>query len=219
MEIVGESILSAAFEVLFSKLASPDLLKFARQEKVIAELEGWKKELRIINEVLDEAEEKQITKLSVKEWVEDLRDLAYDMEDVLDEFSTEMLRRRLMSDKVASTGKARSIIPTCFTGFNPVGEVKFNFEMGAKIKAISRRLDEISRRKAELGLKGLEKFKSGAAASTWQRPPTTCLISEPVHGRDEDKDEEKATLGSFPLLALVGWGKPHWPSSYTRMRR
>ena len=220
MEVVGESILSATIEVLFDKLGSSDLLKFARQEEVFAELEGWRRELRVINEVLDEAEEKQIAKLSVQEWVGDLRDLAYDMEDVLDDFSTELLRRRLMSDRadqVASTSKVRSIIPTCFTGFNPVGEVKFNIEMGSKIKAISGRLEEISRRKAELGLKGLEKFTSGAAASTWQRPPSTSLIREPVHGRDEDKkviigmllkDEGgESNFGVIPIVGIGGMGK------------
>ncbi|KAJ9697501.1 hypothetical protein PVL29_009360 [Vitis rotundifolia] len=215
MEVIGESVLSTAVEALFGKLASPDLLKFARQEEVIAELEGWKRELRMINEVLDEAEEKQITKPSVKEWVDDLRDLAYDMEDVLDEFATELLRRRLMADRphqVATTSKVRSLIPTCFAGFNPVSEVKFNIEMGSKIKEITRRLDDISRRKAELGLKGLEKFASGAAASTWQRPPSTSLINEPVHGRDEEKDviiemlKDEAGESNFGVIPIVGIG-------------
>ena len=220
MEVVGESVLSAAVEVLFGKLASSDLLKFARQEEVIAELEGWKRKLRMINEVLDEAEEKQITKPSVKEWVDDLRDLAYDMEDVLDEFATEELRRRLMADRphqVATTSKVRSLIPTFFAGFNPVSEVKFNMEMGSKIKEITGRLGDISRRKAELGLKGLEKFASGAAASTWQRPTSTSLINEPVHGRDEDKkviiemllkDEAgESNFGVIPIVGLGGMGK------------
>ncbi|RVW88712.1 putative disease resistance RPP13-like protein 1 [Vitis vinifera] len=214
MEVVGESVLSAAVEVLFGKLASSDLLKFARQEEVIAELEGWKRELRMINEVLDEAEEKQITKPSVKEWVDDLRDLAYDMEDVLDEFATEELRRRLLADR---PHQVRSLIPTCFAGFNPVSEVKFNMEMGSKIKEITGRLGDISRRKAELGLKGLEKFASGAAASTWQRPTSTSLINEPVHGRDEDKkviiemllkDEAgESNFGVIPIVGLGGMGK------------
>ena len=87
--------------------------------------------------MLEEAEEKQTTKPFVKNWLDNLRDLAYDMEDVLDEFATELLRRRLMSegaDQVATTSKVRSLIPTCFTGFNPVDEVKFNIEMGTKIR-------------------------------------------------------------------------------------
>ncbi|XP_034691091.1 putative disease resistance RPP13-like protein 1 [Vitis riparia] len=226
MEVVGESVLSATLEVLFGKLASPELLKFARRGEVIAELENWKKELMMTNEVLDEAEEKQTTKPSVKNWLDDLRDLAYDMEDVLDELATELLRRRLMAegaDQVATTSKVRSLIPTCFTGFNPVGEVRFNIKMGTKIQEITRRLDDISCRKAKLGFhtvpgveKSGERFACGAT-STWQRPPTTSLIDEPVHGRDDDKkviigmllkDEGgESNFGVIPIVGIGGMGK------------
>ncbi|RVW74251.1 putative disease resistance RPP13-like protein 1 [Vitis vinifera] len=77
------------------------------------------------------------------------------MEDVLDEFTTELLRHRLMAERhqAATTSKVRSLIPTCFTGFNPVGDLRLNVEMGSKIKEISRRLDNISTRQAKLGLK------------------------------------------------------------------
>jgi ElaB/YqjD/DUF883 family membrane-anchored ribosome-binding protein len=48
--------------------------------------------------VLDDADEKQHTNRAVKQWVDDLRDLAYDVEDVLDEFATEALLRKLRED-------------------------------------------------------------------------------------------------------------------------
>lgn len=226
MEVVGEAILSSALELLFDKLGSSELLKFARQENVLAELDNWRDELLIIDEVLDDAEEKQITRRSVKKWLNDLRDLAYDMEDVLDEFTTEMLRRRLMAERLqaATTSKVRSLIPICFAGFNPVGDVRFNVEMGSKIKEISRRLDNISTRQAKLGLKmdlgvghGWERFASGRRASTWERPPTTSLINEAVQGRDKErkdivdlllKDEAgESNFGVLPIVGIGGTGK------------
>ncbi|KAL6327447.1 hypothetical protein AAG906_019760 [Vitis piasezkii] len=226
MEVVGEAILSSALELLFDKLGSSELLKFARQENVIGELDNWRDELLIIDEVLDDAEEKQITRKSVKKWLNDLRDLAYDMEDVLDEFTTELLRRRLMAERPqeATTSKVRSLIPTCFTGFNHVGDVRLNVEMGSKIKEISRRLDNISTRQAKLGLKmdlgvghGWERFASGRRASTWERPPTTSLINEAVQGRDKErkdivdlllKDEAgESNFGVLPIVGIGGTGK------------
>ena len=48
MEVVGESVLSAALQVLFGKLVFPELLNFARQEGVIVELENWKEKLMIM---------------------------------------------------------------------------------------------------------------------------------------------------------------------------
>ena len=62
MEVVGEAILSSALGLLFDKLSSSELLKFARQENVHAELENWRNELLVMEEVLDDAEEKQITR-------------------------------------------------------------------------------------------------------------------------------------------------------------
>ncbi|RVW92784.1 putative disease resistance protein RGA4 [Vitis vinifera] len=142
MEVVGESVLSAALQVLFGKLVFPELLNFALQEGVIAELENWKEKLMMINEVLDEAEEKQHQS------------------------------RPLMSegaDQVATTSKVRSLIPTCFTGFNPVDEVKFNIEMGTKIRKSLGGLGDSSTRKAELGfdmVPGVETSIGGMGKTT-----------------------------------------------------
>ena len=122
-------------------------------------------------------------------------------------------------DQVATTSKVRSLIPTCFTGFNPVDEVKFNIEMGTKIKEITRRLGDSSTRKAELGfdmVPGVEtswgSFASGAV-STWQRPPSTSLINEAVHGRDKDKEviiemllKDEAGESNFGVIPIVGIG-------------
>ncbi|CBI40169.3 unnamed protein product, partial [Vitis vinifera] len=141
-------------------------------------------------------------------------------------FTTELLRHRLMAERhqAATTSKVRSLIPTCFTGFNPVGDLRLNVEMGSKIKEISRRLDNISTRQAKLGLKmdlgvghGWERFASGRRASTWERPPTTSLMNEAVQGRDKErkdivdlllKDEAgESNFGVLPIVGIGGTGK------------
>ncbi|KAF5445396.1 hypothetical protein F2P56_034447, partial [Juglans regia] len=94
---MAELILSAFLHVLFDRLASPELLKFARREGLGKQLDKWGEAMERIREVLDDAEEKQQTKKTVKVWLDDLRDLAYDVEDILDEFATEALQRKLMA--------------------------------------------------------------------------------------------------------------------------
>ena len=47
-----------------------------------------------IREELNDAEDKQITDRSVKEWLGNLKDMAYDMEDILDEFAYEAYKSR-----------------------------------------------------------------------------------------------------------------------------
>ncbi|KAK2636168.1 hypothetical protein Ddye_030960 [Dipteronia dyeriana] len=43
MYVIGETLLSTAINTLFDKLASTDLLQFARQEQILADLDKWKK--------------------------------------------------------------------------------------------------------------------------------------------------------------------------------
>ncbi|KAL6327604.1 hypothetical protein AAG906_021895 [Vitis piasezkii] len=214
MEVVGELLLSAAFQVLFDKLASSDFLTFARQEHIHSQLKKWETQLFNIREVLNDAEDKQITSPSVKLWLADLRNLAYDMEDILDEFNTEMLRRKLAvqpqaaAAAAATTSKVWSLIPTCCTSFTP-SHVTFNVSMGSKIKDITSRLEDISTRKAQLGLEKV----AGTTTTPWKRTPTTSLFNEPqVHGRDDDKNKIVDLLLSdesavVPIVGMGGLGK------------
>ncbi|XP_041009492.1 putative disease resistance RPP13-like protein 1 [Juglans microcarpa x Juglans regia] len=49
-----------------------------------------------MNMVLEDAEEKEVTNPDVKMWIDDLKDVAYTAEDILDEIATEALRRQLL---------------------------------------------------------------------------------------------------------------------------
>ncbi|XP_010659076.1 putative disease resistance protein At3g14460 isoform X2 [Vitis vinifera] len=134
------------------------------------------------------------------------------MEDILDEFNTEMLRRKLavqpQAAVAATTSKVWSLIPTCCTSFTP-SHVTFNVSMGSKIKDITSRLEDISTRKAQLGLEKV----AGTTTTTWKRTPTTSLFNEPqVHGRDDDKNKIVDLLLSdesavVPIIGMGGLGK------------
>ena len=66
MSVIGEAALSGFFQVLFSKLTSPELLDFLNQDQVQADLRKSKTMLLKIRAVLDDAEEKQMTSRAVK---------------------------------------------------------------------------------------------------------------------------------------------------------
>ncbi|KAJ9685599.1 hypothetical protein PVL29_017584 [Vitis rotundifolia] len=144
--------------------------------------------------------------------------LAYDMEDILDEFAYELImRRELMGAEAeeASTSKVRRFISSFCICFNPTHVVR-NVKMGPKIGEITSRLQDISARKAGLGL---EKLRGTAATSAWQRPPpTTPIAYEPhVYGGDEDKtlvldllrkvEPNENNVSVISIVGLVGVGK------------
>ncbi|WKA02083.1 hypothetical protein VitviT2T_020315 [Vitis vinifera] len=212
---VGEAILSGFIQKLVDMVTSPELWKYARKEQVDSELKRWKNILIKIYVVLNDAEEKQMTNPLVKIWLDELRDLAYDVEDILDDFATEALRSSLiMAQPQQGTSKVRgmlsSLIPSASTS---------NSSMRSKIEEITARLKDISAQKNDLDLREIEGGWSDRKRKRAQILPTTSLVVESdVYGRETDKaaivdmllkhdpssDDEVSVI---PIVGMGGIGK------------
>ncbi|ESR55357.1 hypothetical protein CICLE_v10018509mg [Citrus x clementina] len=217
MVAVGEILLNAFFQVLFDRLASRDLLSFVRQlgGGVDSELKKWERKLKMIQAVLNDAEEKQLTDEAVKMWLDDLQDLAYDAEDILDEFATQALESKLMAQNQDSSGQLLSFIPV---SLNP-NAVRFNYSMRSKINDITGRLEQLCKDRIELGLQRIPEGASSTAAAAHQRPPSSSVPPErEVFGREEDKAKildmvladspsDHANFAVIPIVGMGGIGK------------
>ncbi|XP_034680772.1 putative disease resistance RPP13-like protein 1 [Vitis riparia] len=118
--VVVEAFLSSLFEVVLDKLVATPLLDYARRIKVdTAVLQEWRNTLLHLQAVLHDAEQRQIREEAVKRWVDDLKALAYDIEDVLDEFDMEAKRCSWVQGPQTSTSKVRKLIPS----FHPSGVI------------------------------------------------------------------------------------------------
>ncbi|KAK0575178.1 hypothetical protein LWI29_035111 [Acer saccharum] len=84
---VVEALVSASLQVLLDR-ASPrtNLIKFFQRHKFDEiHFKNLETTLLQVNAVLSDAEEKQITNLSVRQWIDELKDAAYHTVDLLDE--------------------------------------------------------------------------------------------------------------------------------------
>ncbi|KAL6338324.1 hypothetical protein AAG906_018671 [Vitis piasezkii] len=196
---VAEAVGSSFLGVLIDKLIASPLLEYARRKKVDTTLQEWRRTLTHIEAVLDDAENKQIREKAVEVWLDDLKSLAYDIEDVVDEFDTEAKQRSLTKGHQASTSKVRKLIPT-FGALDP------------RAIKITRELDAIAKRRLDFHLR---EGVGGVSFGIEERLPATSLVDESrIHGRDADKEkiielmlsDEATQLNKVFVISIVGMG-------------
>ncbi|GKV02316.1 hypothetical protein SLEP1_g14771 [Rubroshorea leprosula] len=211
---VGTALISVTFEWLINKLESKTIDWFESRKEARDALENWKKLLPSIRGVLEDAETKQLTNNVVKTWLSELRDIAYDMEDILHGVEADARRQELnlkTSDQT-TTIRARKVIPvtSCFTGCSSIPyDFKVDRETISKIKGITKRLEGIKAQKDALDLK----IEHGTSRAVTQRTSTIGVPESHVFGRQKDKDAilQKLLINEdstkcFSVIPIVGMG-------------
>ncbi|CAB4267428.1 unnamed protein product [Prunus armeniaca] len=64
------------------------------------DVEKFTRTLRVIRAVLEDAEQRQVTDQAVKIWLDELKDISYQMVDVLDEWNTDILKQQVEKQEV-----------------------------------------------------------------------------------------------------------------------
>ncbi|XP_050283429.1 putative disease resistance RPP13-like protein 1 isoform X2 [Quercus robur] len=187
--LVGGAFLSAFLQVAFDRLASRDFLDFLKGRKDIdGSLKKLKKLLRSANVVLVDAEEKQYTNPSVKEWLDELKHAVYGADDILDEIGYEALRCKV-------------------SGLIPTSVVLLDTRIKSELETILNELESLTKEKDDLGL---EKVAGGVPS----RPLTNFLPEEyGVFGRDNDMEaifqkfkSDDAAVNGLCVVPIVGMG-------------
>ncbi|RXH85156.1 hypothetical protein DVH24_041924 [Malus domestica] len=206
--MAAEAFLVSFLQVLVDKLAHRDVFKyFGLLKGVDKKLKKWSDNLSAIVELLNDAEERQLTVGSdpLKCWLDDLKDLAFDVEDVLDKYDTKMLKLKIQHAHSSTSSNAwKSIL-------NGV----FNFKMNSEIQKITERLQDISERKEKFNM-----HNDIGTLSTRARQhisPSSSLPDGPVIGRDDDKrkivelllkqEHRAANLDVVAIVGMPGVGK------------
>ncbi|PON43430.1 hypothetical protein PanWU01x14_273690 [Parasponia andersonii] len=91
--MVGGALLSGLLNVLFDRMASQEVLDFFRGKKLVPKLlEELKITLLSAGVLLNDAEEKQLREPNVKKWLDELKEVLYEADRVVDKINTEALR-------------------------------------------------------------------------------------------------------------------------------
>ncbi|GLT38507.1 hypothetical protein SLA2020_127520 [Shorea laevis] len=214
LSIAGGAFLTVAFEELFKKLKDSRSLNL--QEEVLNKLQSWESLLPKIFALLEDAEEKQMSNSSelIKIWLAEIRDLAYDIEDILDEFQVDSQRSSLNISKPHQASSSK-FIPSCFNCFKQSDFLISNPHTISKVDGITLKLQSLVNESKLLGL--VRQVGDKPSGMTTGRSSTTSLPELYVCGRQTEKaaildkllNDEGGSKGFsvIPILGMGGIGK------------
>ncbi|XP_059644466.1 putative disease resistance RPP13-like protein 1 [Cornus florida] len=211
MDVAG-IFLGPIIQALLDKLVSPAVSNYARREGMDAQLKKLEKMLPAIRAVLANAEDKQLeNNAAVKLWMDELTDLAYDLDDLLDDLATQTLGRELIKRQshasTSTTSKVRQLNP-----LKLYHNMKSKKDMKSKIEDITKRLEDIEKQKSILKLKENAEV-IGSKTTRGGRETTSFVYKSEVCGREQDQEaivaellKDEVSADNFSVIPIVGMG-------------
>ncbi|XP_058721718.1 putative disease resistance protein RGA4 [Vicia villosa] len=171
------------------------------------DIEKMKNTVSMIKSVLLDAESKA-NNHQVSNWLEELKDVLYDADDLLDDFSSEDLK-----GKVIARPRSKKLKQVLYF-FSKPNKIAYSHTLGHRIKEIQKRLDEIAKIKHALQL--TDRPMENRIVYREQRQTYSFVSKNEVIGRDDEKKRIKRYLldinasdnvSVIPIVGIGGLGK------------
>lgn len=198
VEGISESSVTGILKSLGSVVAKHISMAWGTKDA----MKELKDKLEMIQAVTHDAEQKQVTNHAVKLWLKQLKEVAYDADDVLDEFSYEVMRQN---------AKVRVLVPS--SGL-------FFYKMSPKIKDINKRLDDITTRMLKFNLESTDSSVEYDQDTEQQDRMTVSFVGDlKIVGRENDRShivnillssfsssENSSPREKINVVSIVGMG-------------
>ncbi|PON92547.1 NB-ARC domain, LRR domain containing protein [Trema orientale] len=208
---------------LSEKLAEAAIVEVKQQVGLVM---GVKREvgklghnLKAIQAVLLDAEKRQVHEASVKRWFDRLKDVSYDMDDVLDEWNTIILKSKIDDEEkegertndINERKKVCFFVPSSLFCCIRVPRLRLRVrrDIALKIKDLNEKLNDIAIEKERYSFR-----TTTSSNEQLERPKTTSLVDvSEVYGRGNEKSilisklcESNHESGAPVVIPIVGMG-------------
>ncbi|XP_023539489.1 disease resistance protein RGA2-like [Cucurbita pepo subsp. pepo] len=203
---MAESILFNVAASLIAKLGSPALAEFQLLWGLDDEFDKLKHTISAMEAALLDAEEQQFKSHELKNWISRVKDAFYDVDDLIDEFAYETLRRQVIAKTKRGAKEVRQV-------FSMPHQIAFRFKVSHRIKDIREKLNAIDVDKNQfhftervIDTRNDELRKS--------RETSSFIYDDEVVGRNDDKkaimdlliDTTTKVNENIATIAIVGMG-------------
>ncbi|XP_070674281.1 putative disease resistance protein RGA4 isoform X2 [Malus domestica] len=211
VSVLLERLASATFHYIEDKVENVLNVKKYVQE--------FTSNLKAIQAVLQDAERRQVEDESVRNWLDSLKEISYQMGDVLDEWNYDLLRQQVEKQEregaaaLVPEKKVRfSVSSGCFC-FGQVSQVFIRHDIAARIKELNESLTLIYNQRKRYG------FHIEKGTQRLERRLTSSFVDVSyIFGRENEKDvlitklltdsseQGRGTL-IIPIVGMGGMGK------------
>ncbi|PRQ20586.1 putative P-loop containing nucleoside triphosphate hydrolase, leucine-rich repeat domain, L [Rosa chinensis] len=222
-QVLTRKMAEALISVLLEQLVSAVYQHTNEAVKLVLnadkDVKSFSSKLKAIQAVLEDAEKKQVTEASVGDWLQKLKDVSYEMDDVLDEWNIELLRQQAEEKQevegdnaLVTKKKVRFPMSSgCFC-FGQVNKVIHHHNIARRIKELNEKLTLIA---AEREMYGFHQSTIGDHHERFIQRQTSSLVDvSAIFGREEEKEyllskllrESNQDGGRFLVIPIVGMG-------------
>ena len=196
---MAEGALFHLAEKVLELLRSLTLQEVKLASSVKTEIEKLTNTVSTIQAVILDAEKQSSQDHQIKDWLKKLKDVLHDADDLLDDFSTDVLRQKVMTKKVRIFCSSSN-------------RLTFSPKMGHEIKAIRERLNAIAKDKEDFHFS--QSFVEPQVMN--RERGTYSFVFEEVVGRENDKeviierlfnDNVVENISIIPIVGIGGLGK------------
>ncbi|KAL3615241.1 hypothetical protein CASFOL_040902 [Castilleja foliolosa] len=200
---MAEAAVGATIQVLLENLITLSKEQIGLVRNFKNDLEKLKQTISMVNDFLHDAEKRQVADRAVKRWLRDLEALAFEADNVFDEFNYHLLSKKVGPTRNKSVKKKVQSLFPC----------SYRLKLGRKIKGINDKFESINQTASKLGLQNIAAQAPVYAASA-SRQTDSFSEDSIFRGREEDMSSIVDTLTTteqrlsvLPIVGMGGQGK------------